>query len=176
MTEDIQIVFTDIDGVWTNGGMYYTAEGDVARLFNTRDSGGVVLLRQAGIRICVVSGEKSEAVAARMRKLSVTDVHLGVTNKAQIAASICKNLNLTLRQAAFIGDDLNDIQLLRRVGLSACPADAQYPINKTVSMKLTKRGGEGVFREFSEKLLEGLGILDSTIEATLRVMGEIDER
>jgi 3-deoxy-D-glycero-D-galacto-nononate 9-phosphatase len=164
MSRDIRIVFTDIDGVWTDGGMYYTEAGDIGRLFNTRDSGGLLLLRQAGINVCVISGESSNAVAARMRKLAISDVHLGVSNKTDVAQRVCEAQDLSLNQAAYIGDDLNDIPLLRLVGLSACPADAQYPVNRIASMVLTKHGGEGVFREFSEKLLELLGVLDTTIQ------------
>lgn len=172
MGHDIRIVFTDIDGVWTDGGMYYTDRGDAGRLFNTRDSGGVLLLRQAGIRLCVISGEKSSSVEARMRKLSVPDVYLGVKNKAGLAQSFCDRHNVLLSQTAHIGDDLNDISLLRRVGLSACPADAQFPVNHIASMVLVRRGGEGVFREFTERILESMGILETTIETLLDKMSD----
>ncbi len=176
MSEDIQIVFTDIDGVWTDGGMYYTEAGDVGRLFNTRDSGGVLLLCQAGIRLCVISGEESLAVEERMRKLLVSDVYVGVKDKAELAQRICDRHNVSLSQTAYIGDDLNDIPLLRRVGLSACPADAQYPVNHIASIVLARRGGEGAFREFSERILESLGILEKTIERLLYKMSDENVR
>lgn len=160
LTNGIAVVFSDVDGVWTDGGMYYGEHGDTLRKFNTRDSGGVLLLREACIPLCVLSGERSKAVEKRLRKLQVQHFFLGVERKLDIAMDFCSRYGLDLGRAAFIGDDWNDIPLVEHVAFAACPADASRIALGKCHLVLNSRGGEGAFREFVERLLEQRGDLD----------------
>jgi len=165
---EIKLVLTDIDGVWTDGGMYYDNLGNELKKFNTSDSAGVLFLKHLKIPIGVITGEQTEIVNKRFKKLKIQHVFQGVKNKTKIASQLCKQLNIDLQNVAYIGDDINDIQLLQSVGLSACPANSPYYVKNKVDWVLQKNGGDGVFREFIEKILTQEGILD-------RVVNEIIE-
>ncbi|MCC5815699.1 MAG: HAD hydrolase family protein [Leptospira sp.] len=164
INNNIKVVFSDVDGVWTNGGMFYNEAGDYLRLFNTRDSGGVLLLNFLNIELCIISGEKSNAVKKRFEKLNIKNVNLGIDNKLNFAINFCKKKNIELSQTAFIGDDWNDYQLLREVGISACPIDADEYISSICNMKLKKKGGDGVFREFIKELINSYDKYDDIIK------------
>ena len=167
----IELFFTDIDGVWTDGSMYYDEKGNELKKFTTHDSAGVILLRIAKIKLVVISGEKSNAVLNRCSKLGIEHVYLGVKNKLEIAREICKKLKINITNCAFIGDELNDIHLLREVGLSASPFDANTIIKKEVDWVMKKYGGEGVFREFVEKYLDSIGMLSTCVEKQVQIYG-----
>lgn len=162
-----KLVITDIDGVWTDGGMYYTAEGDVMKKFSVRDGWGVAMLRQHGIETAIMTGENTEIVIQRARKLRVGLCYVGVENKLKLAEQLCAELHLSLQDIAFIGDDINDLPLLRVVGFSAVPADAPDYIQKEVNYVTNRQGGRGAFREFVEKILSDRGLLHSTVESLL---------
>ncbi|MEA5129295.1 MAG: HAD-IIIA family hydrolase [Proteiniphilum sp.] len=162
-----KLVITDIDGVWTDGGMYYTADGDVMKKFSVRDGWGVSMLRRHGIDTVIMTGENSEVVMQRARKLSIDQCHIGVRDKLGLAKSICEERRISLQDVAFIGDDINDLPLLRAVGLSATPADASDYIQREVDYVTQTRGGQGAFREFVEKILSDGGLLHATVEALL---------
>ena len=104
-----KLVITDIDGVWTDGGMYYTAEGDVMKRFSVKDGWGIVLLRELNIPIAIMTGENSQVVRKRAEKLKIEHCYLQVQDKLAKAKEICSELGITLDDVAFIGDDLNDI-------------------------------------------------------------------
>jgi len=148
-----KLVLTDIDGVWTDGGMYYDQTGNEFKKFNTYDSAGIIFLKKAGIPIGIITGEKTEIVNRRSKKLNVDYLFMGVKNKLSVAESLCAKLNIKLSEVAFIGDDLNDMNLLDAVGISAVPSSAPKYIKKKVKLCLKKKGGEGVFRESVEKIL-----------------------
>ena len=118
-----KLVITDIDGVWTDGGMYYTANGDTAERFSVKDGWGVIFLRKLGIPLAIMTGENSQIVAQRAKKLKTDRCYLGVKDKLRLTMQLCDELGITLDDVAFIGDDLNDLPLLRAVGLSACPVN-----------------------------------------------------
>jgi 3-deoxy-D-manno-octulosonate 8-phosphate phosphatase (KDO 8-P phosphatase) len=151
---NINLILTDIDGVWTDGGMYYDNNGNELKKFHTYDSAGVLFCKKLNIPVGILTGEKTDIVANRAKKLNVEFVYQGVSNKLEIANDICKKYNINLANVAYIGDDLNDIELLKAVGYSACPASAPIYIKKIVSIVLQKNGGEGVFREFIEHLFD----------------------
>lgn len=148
---DIKLVLTDIDGVWTDAGMYYDQTGNELKKFNTYDSAGVLWCKMLNIPVGILTGETTEIVKRRAEKLKVDYLFQGVTDKVLIANTLCNELGISLNQVAYIGDDLNDIGLLKAVGLSACPASAPEYIQAICQKVMTKKGGEGVFREFVEK-------------------------
>ncbi|HUB61576.1 MAG TPA: HAD hydrolase family protein [Puia sp.] len=168
MTGLPKLVVTDIDGVWTDGGMYYTESGDEFKRFNTDDSAGVVFCRLLGIPVAIITGEPSVAVKRRAEKLKIGHCHTGVTDKLPVLEGLCRDLGISLAEVAYIGDDLNDMGVLPRVGYSACPSSAPDYVKAMVSVVLTKKGGEGVFREFVEGILETNGVLQGLLDRYYR--------
>ena len=145
--KEIKLILTDIDGVWTDGGMFYDQTGNEWKKFNTSDSAGIL------------TGEKTEIVRRRAEKLKVDYLFQGVVDKLSAAEELCNELGINLEQVAYIGDDLNDAKLLKRVGIAGVPASAPFYIRRLSTIFLEKRGGEGVFREFVEKVL-GINLED----------------
>ena len=148
-----KLILTDIDGVWTDGGMYYDQTGNEWKKFHTYDSAGVLFAHQNEIPVGIITGEDTEIVARRATKLKIDYLFQGVKNKLEVAENLCKELNISLDEVAYIGDDLGDIELLKNVGISATPNSAPEYVKKYSQMVMTKNGGEGVFREFVEKIL-----------------------
>ena len=148
-----KLILTDIDGVWTDGGMYYDQEGMELKKFHTYDSAGVLFSHHLGIPVGILTGENTNIVKRRADKLKVDYLYLGCKNKVAIAKDLCSQLGITLSDVAFIGDDLNDISLLKLVGWAGVPASAPNYVRKLANVPLQKNGGEGVFREFVEYLL-----------------------
>lgn len=162
-----KLVMTDIDGVWTDGGMYYTAEGDAMKRFSVKDGWGVSFLRRLGIPVAILTGEDMQIVRRRAEKLGIAHCYLGVKDKVAQAEALCRELGIGLDEAAFIGDDLNDLPLLRKVGFSASPANTPDYVKREVHYVTRVRGGEGAFREFVEKLLADNGVLEQTVASFL---------
>jgi 3-deoxy-D-manno-octulosonate 8-phosphate phosphatase, yrbI family len=148
-----KLILTDIDGVWTDGGMYYDQTGNEWKKFHTYDSAGVLFAHQRGIKVGIITGENTEIVARRASKLKVDFLFQGVTDKLNTAYELCDKLGITLDDVAYIGDDINDITLLKSAGWSGVPSSAPEYIKKLGTVSLLKRGGEGVFREYVETLL-----------------------
>lgn len=148
-----KLILTDIDGVWTDGGMYYDQTGNEWKKFNTYDSFGVLLAHHHNIPVGIITGETTEIVNRRAEKLRVDFLFQGVSNKLETAKRLCETLRIDLEEVAYIGDDINDVQLLKSVGFSASPANAPEYIKKFARMVTNKRGGEGAFREFVESIL-----------------------
>jgi 3-deoxy-D-glycero-D-galacto-nononate 9-phosphatase len=149
-----KLVITDIDGVWTDGGMYYDQTGNEWKKFNTSDSAGVLFCRLLSIPVAIITGEKTEIVQRRSDKLKIEYLFQGVNDKVDVAQKLCEKLNVKLSEVAYIGDDLGDINLLKLAGISAAPANAPAYVKKIVSFVTEKAGGEGAFREFIETIIE----------------------
>lgn len=162
-----KLVITDIDGVWTDGGMYYTSEGDVMKLFSVKDGWGVLFLRQLNIPVAIMTGENSVIVRKRADKLKIEHCYLGVVDKLVTATALCVQLGITLEDVAFIGDDINDIHLLRQVGFSASPSNTPDYIKREVTYVTAAHGGFGAFREFVEKLLSDAGVLEEVLKEVM---------
>jgi 3-deoxy-D-manno-octulosonate 8-phosphate phosphatase (KDO 8-P phosphatase) len=148
-----KLVITDIDGVWTDGGMYYDQTGNEWKKFNTIDSGGVLFCKKLKIPIAILTGENTEIVRRRAEKLKIEYLYMDVRDKLTVARKLCKQLNIKLEEVAFIGDDLNDIELLSAVGYACVPCSAPDYLKQRCKNITEKKGGEGAFREFIEKLL-----------------------
>jgi 3-deoxy-D-manno-octulosonate 8-phosphate phosphatase (KDO 8-P phosphatase) len=151
----IRLFLTDVDGVLTDAGMYYTEAGDELKKFNTRDGMGLKLLREAGIKTGIITTENTKMVERRAAKLKVDHLVQGAYPKVNAALEICKKEGISLEETAYIGDDVNCLELLQVVGLAACPADAVRKIKSIPGiLLLEKKGGEGVVREFADLVLE----------------------
>lgn len=148
-----RLVFTDIDGVWTDGGMYYDQEGNELKKFHTYDSAGVLFCRMLGIPVVVITGEDTAIVARRCAKLGITQLHQGVKDKLEVARDVAGELGVPLSEAAYLGDDVPDLPLLEAVGHSGAPANAPEYVRSRVQHIMSRNGGEGAFREFVETLL-----------------------
>jgi 3-deoxy-D-glycero-D-galacto-nononate 9-phosphatase len=159
-----KLIITDIDGVWTDGGMYYDEFGNEFKKFNTSDSAGILFSKKANIPVAIITGEKTDAVKRRSEKLGVDYLFMQVKDKLECATLLCDKLEISLAEVAYIGDDLGDIELLIKVGLSACPANAPAYIKKICLWNLDTMGGDGAFRVFVEKILAENGLLEKILK------------
>lgn len=146
----IKLLISDVDGVLTDGGMYYSENGDELKKFNTRDGMAFQLLREHGIRTAIITSEDTKMVERRAMKLRIDFLKQGKRNggKLEAAKEICKELGISLSEVAFVGDDVNDIELLEQVGFAFCPADAAENVKSIYGIEvLPSKGGEGVMRD-----------------------------
>ena len=146
----IKLVITDVDGVLTDGGMYYNNEGEYMKKFNTKDSMGMELLLDNGIKTIFMTRENSKIVEERVKKIKIVDLYSDVTKKEVMIPEILEKYNVVPDQIAYIGDDLNDLQIMKAVGVSAAPSDGNYIIKKNVDYICEIAGGMGAFREFAD--------------------------
>jgi len=153
----IRIFATDVDGVLTDAGMYYSESGDELKKFNTRDGMGIKLLQGAGLITALVTQENTKLVAKRGQKLAIPEVQQGVMEKLPVLRAMAERHGLTLAEVAYMGDDINDLAALKAVGFSAAPADALPVVRKAVSHVCHAKGGEGAVREVAEMILEAQG-------------------
>lgn len=164
---DIKLVITDIDGVWTDGGMYYDNTGNELKKFNTSDSAGVVFLKLLNIPVAIITGEDTQIVRRRAKKLKIDHLYMGVRNKLSVAKTLCSEMNISLEEVAFIGDDINDIVLLKEVGYAACPSNTKKYVSMYAHKVLSSKGGDGAFREFVEGLLQKENLLEEALSRYL---------
>lgn len=150
----IRLFATDVDGVLTDGGMYYSESGDEWKKFNTRDGMGIKLLQKTGLITAIVTQENTRIVARRVEKLAIPELHQGVFDKLSVIRDMATRHGVSLRQVAYIGDDVNDMEALQAVGFSAAPADSLPQVLKVVDYVCRLKGGEGAVRELVELLLE----------------------
>ena len=151
----IKLFLSDIDGTLTDGGMYYSENGDELKKFNTRDGMGMSMLREKGIKVGIITSENRELNQRRADKLKLDFFYQGKKNggKLAVAKEICEQIGITLQEVAYIGDDVNCIELLSAVGMAACPADADALVKAIPGIHvMEKRGGEGCVREFCETI------------------------
>ena len=153
----VRLVLSDVDGVLTDAGVDYSERGEELKRFSLRDGMGVELLREAGIETGLVSRERSPSVLARAKKLALRYVFLGVHDKLGALDGLCAEAGVGLGEVAYIGDDVNDLAVLERigaVGLTAAPADAVPAVKQAVYTITEARGGHGAFREFADSILQ----------------------
>src|SRR6185295_5779810 len=155
--QQIRLFATDVDGVLTDAGMYYSETGDEWKKFNTRDGMGIKLLQRVGIITAIVTQERTKLVARRAERLAIPELHQGVMDKLSCVREMAARHGLTLSQVAYIGDDINDLETLKAVGFSASPADGLPAIVAAVDYICRKKGGEGAVREIIEMILEAQG-------------------
>ena len=153
----IRLVLTDCDGVLTDGGVYYSERGEEMKRFNIRDGMGVERLRNHGILTGIMTGEISPSVRTRAAKLRIEELHLGIKDKATCLHEILARTGLKAEEVAFIGDDINDVEILGLVGFSACPSDATSFARAIADFHCQAAGGHGCFRELAEFIIAAQG-------------------
>ncbi|MFK7810820.1 MAG: HAD hydrolase-like protein [Saprospiraceae bacterium] len=153
----IKLFLTDVDGVLTDAGMYYSENGDELKKFNTHDGKGMQLLRESGVKTGIITSEDTNIVSRRAKKLKVDYLAQGQhgMGKLETALSFCEQEGISIKEVAYIGDDINCRELLSNVGLAACPANALSDVKKINGIiLLEKEGGAGVVREFAHRILK----------------------
>ncbi|PKD43276.1 KdsC family phosphatase [Rhodohalobacter barkolensis] len=150
---EISLLLTDVDGVLTDGKLYYSHEGEAMKAFNIKDGMGVKLLQKSGITVGIVTGRKSDMVTIRASELGIEIVHQGIKDKEKTVTEIIHLLDISPAQTAYIGDDVNDLPAFSIAGLSACPADAAAKIRDIADYVCESKGGSGALREFAELIL-----------------------
>jgi 3-deoxy-D-glycero-D-galacto-nononate 9-phosphatase len=158
-----KLIITDIDGVWTDGSMYYDQTGNELKRFNTYDSAGVLFARLLDIPVVIITGEDTEIVARRAQKIKIDYLFQGVKNKVKVVETLLEKLQITFADCAFIGDDINDIALLQKVGFSGCPDNASDYVKNKVNYITHKKGGDGAFREFVEHILKENNVFETVL-------------
>lgn len=150
---EIKVVLTDVDGVLTDGGMYYSEKGELLKKFNTRDGMAVELLRNNNIPVIFITKEKSKIVLSRAKKLKIQDIFIGIEKKELLLTEICKKYHVEKNNLVYIGDDINDLNIMKQVGFSASPNNAISTIKKNSDYVCKSKGGEGVLREIADLII-----------------------
>lgn len=147
--DKIKLLVLDVDGVMTDGGMYYTESGDQFKKYNTKDGMAIQHLVKSNFQVAIISsGFKAEMVKSRAELLGIQRCYVGRDSKMQILEGYCKEMGIELENVALVGDDINDLEMIRKIGFSACPSDAVNAVKTQVDIVLSKKGGEGCVREF----------------------------
>ncbi len=157
----IKLVILDVDGVLTDGRIILDNTGNEFKSFHVRDGHGIKLLTKAGIKVAIITGRKSGVVERRAEELGITELYQGVFKKLSVYESLLQKYKCRDEEAAFMGDDIVDIELLKRAGFSAVPADADEGVKKWAVFISTKKGGRGAVREFVDVILKSSGLWDS---------------
>lgn len=160
----VRLLVCDIDGVLTDGGMYYTDQGQVMKRFHVHDGIGIKLAQAAGIEVAIVTGDTSELVRRRAETLGITECHLGPQRKTGCVDDIRQRLGLEWEQVAFIGDDWIDLGVMRKVGLAIAVANAQPEILEVAHWVTRLEGGRGAVREAIRLILTAQGAYDKLYE------------
>lgn len=164
----LRVVVTDVDGVLTDAGVYYGEAGDELKKFSIRDGAGVALLKCAGLRVGAITGETHELVARRMKKIGADFLLSGVTDKLDALERFAADEKFKLSQIAYLGDEINDVCLLGRVGVFFAVADAAAEVRARADVVLATRGGEGALREAARIVLEAQGKFPAALDEYVR--------
>ena len=149
----IKLIGTDIDGVWTDARMYVTPEGEWMKAFSTYDGMATAMLKKRGIIVAILTGENSDIVIARAEKLNIDEVYVDEHEKLKRLTYLTKKYEISLDEVAYIGDDVNDLEVLKAVGFSALAGNSPIQDQFTPDYITTRHGGNGAFREFADIIL-----------------------
>ena len=152
--KEIKLVLTDVDGVLTDGGMYYSETGEFMKKFNTRDSMGMELLLNFNIKTVFVTRENSKIVKKRIKKIGIADLYSGIFDKKKLLPKILLKYDVQSTEIGYIGDDVNDIDIMKSVGFSATPSDGNFQVKKISDYVCDVAGGKGAFREFADLIIK----------------------
>jgi 3-deoxy-D-manno-octulosonate 8-phosphate phosphatase (KDO 8-P phosphatase) len=161
----IKAIFFDVDGVLSDGKITYDSEGRELKSFNVKDGQIIKYLKAEKIIVGLISGRESKAVTQRAAELKLDFCHQGILDKLDTFKKLIKHYKLKSIEVAFIGDDINDLPVLSKVGLSVCPADTFDYIKKEVDWVTFTKGGKGVLREVADLVLDAKGEFQSIINA-----------
>ncbi len=149
----IKLLATDVDGTLTDGGMYYTTKGDVMKKFHARDGMGVNLLKRRNIPTVLITKEINSINKKWAKNMNIKKMYEGIQEKEKLVKTLCNQFKIKSEEICYIGDDVNDIELMKNIGLSACPADANYIVKKEVDIILKIQGGKGALREIVDLIM-----------------------
>lgn len=151
----IKLLLLDVDGVLTDTGVYYSVNGEVLKRFSIRDGMGIERLRRiVDVETGIITREDTEIISSRARRLKITEVHLGIYEKEKILDEILKRKGISSDEAAFMGDDTNDVEIMKLVGLAACPGDATKFAKDVSDIIVKSKGGNGAVRDLAEIIIE----------------------
>jgi len=153
LLKKLRALVLDVDGVLTDGGMYYGPSGEGLKRFNVKDGLGLRLIGEAGLLVALISGENSEILKRRAEKLKIENVFVGVEDKLQTLKDFAAAQAIALGEVAYVGDDLNDLAVLGAVALPIAVADAAPEVRKAAAWVTSRRGGEGAVREVCDRIL-----------------------
>jgi 3-deoxy-D-manno-octulosonate 8-phosphate phosphatase (KDO 8-P phosphatase) len=147
----------DVDGVLTDGTLYFTSQGDEMKAFSSLDGHGLKMLQRAGVEVVIISGRSSRALELRARNLGIEELHMGVEDKRALLTELAARRGIDLSQTGYMGDDVVDLPILRACGFSATVADGHYEVLTRVDYVATKGGGHGAAREVCDLILRAQG-------------------
>lgn len=159
----LKLLLLDVDGVLTDGRLFFNEQGTEYKCFHAQDGHGIVLLRQSGVEVGVISGRKSNVVDVRMKDLGVTHVYQGYKDKVAAFVAIMQALSITPEHIAYLGDDVIDLPIMRRVGLAIAVGDANFAVKKYAHWCTKTMGGLGAVREVCDFIMQSQGTFDDML-------------
>lgn len=160
---NLRLMAFDVDGVMTDGTIWYADDGSELKAFNALDGAGMKMLEKAGVAVAVITGRKAPCVEARMRNLGIDRLHQGVHDKVACLQALCDDLGIAPSQAGFMGDDVMDLGAMALCGFSAAPANAHASVLQRAGLVTCKQGGHGAVREVCDHILAAQDRLDDVI-------------
>jgi len=154
----IELIVLDVDGTMTDSRITYSENGDEIKSFNVKDGLAIASWRRLGKQVAIITGRSSQIVARRAKELRIEHFYQGVDNKKEVLESLLKKLDISMENVAAIGDDLNDLSMLKAAAVSFVPRDASAYVDKIADVILTKKGGDGAVREMIEYLIKDEGL------------------
>ncbi|GAB6141401.1 HAD family hydrolase [Methylosoma difficile] len=164
----LKLLVLDVDGVLTDGKLFFDDQGKEYKCFHARDGHGIKLLRQSGVEVAVISGRKSNSVALRMQSLGIELVYQGHEHKVVAFEEILHKLGISAEQAAHVGDDLLDLPLMRRAGLAIAVSDANFAVKEYADWCTRLPGGQGAVREVCDFIMQAQGTFDAMLNSYLQ--------
>lgn len=161
--KQVRVAAFDVDGVLTDGALYYTDAGEEFKAFNVQDGQGIKMLQECGVTIAIITSRSSKLVETRARNLGIEHLYQGVENKLDAMNTLLKRLNLHLAAASYMGDDVIDLPVLRRCGFAASVPDAPALVRQHAHYVTRAGGGRGAVREFAEFVMHAQGTLDAAL-------------
>jgi len=174
--KNIKLLIFDVDGVLTNGQLLFGQEGEALKVFHVHDGLGISLAHRAGLRTAIITGRTTEMVRRRGVELNIGDVYQGAMDKVQALEELCSKYNITPHEVAYIGDDLNDLPVMVRVGLPCAPANAVPEVRAAARYVAGRAGGNGAVREIIEMILKAQGKWETIVASYLTATGQRDRQ
>ena len=165
--KSIRIVIFDVDGVLTDGTLYFTDSGEEIKAFNSRDGHGMKMLKASGVELAIITARESRSVKLRAENLNITLLYQGEKNKLKVFESLVTKLKLDMSSCAYVGDDLIDLPVMTRCGLSICVPSSPILVKKHAHYVTNSEGGQGAVREVCEMIMRSQGTLDAQVEKYL---------
>ena len=164
----VRLIAFDVDGVMTDGGLYYSDSGEEFKRFNSLDGQGLKMLRASGVEVAIITGRASRCVEARAKNLGIAHVYQGVENKLEAMSDLLNKLKLTRDAAAYMGDDVVDLGVMRHVGLSISVPESPQLVREHSDYVTQRSGGHGAVREACELIMSAQGTLDVQLAPYLK--------